>query len=107
MKTVWQVKAPSKAEKLHGSHPTQKPLALIDRCLRASSCPGDLVLDPFMGSGTTGVAAVSLGRKFIGIEKDSAYRRLSVNRIQAGLQHPLEADNPLACALTAAKIENP
>jgi site-specific DNA-methyltransferase (adenine-specific) len=81
MKTVWTFKAPLKAEKSHGSHPTQKPLALVDRCLRASSSPGDLVLDPFCGSGTTGVAAVSLGRRFIGIEKDAAYRQLSCERI--------------------------
>jgi site-specific DNA-methyltransferase (adenine-specific) len=72
----------------HGSHPTQKPLALIDRCLRASSSPGDLVLDPFCGSGTTGVAAISLGRRFIGIEKDAAYRKLSQERIQAAIERP-------------------
>jgi site-specific DNA-methyltransferase (adenine-specific) len=83
MKTVWRFKAPSKEEKIHGLHPTQKPIALIDRCLRVSSSPGDVVLDPFMGSGTTGVAAVSLGRRFIGIEKDPAYRQLSLDRIEA------------------------
>jgi site-specific DNA-methyltransferase (adenine-specific) len=83
MKTVWRFKAPSKAEKSHGSHPTQKPLALVSRCLRSSSSPGDLVMDPFCGSGTTGVAAVSLGRRFIGIEKDTAYRQLSLDRIEA------------------------
>ena len=77
MKTVWRFPAPVKAEKSHGSHPTQKPLALVSRCLRASSSPGDLVLDPFCGSGTTGVAAVSTGRRFIGIEWGSAYWNLA------------------------------
>lgn len=86
MKTVWTFRAPSKAEKSHGPHPTQKPVALIDRCLRASSSPGDVVLDPFCGSGTTGVAAVLLGRRFIGIEKDPAYQQLSQDRIQAVVQ---------------------
>ena len=83
MKTVWRFPAPSKAEKIYGPHPTQKPVALIDRCLRASSSPGDVVLDPFCGSGTTGVAAISLDRKFIGIESDAAYRQVSQERIQA------------------------
>ena len=89
MKTVWTFKAPSKAEKLHGDHPTQKPLALVSRCLLASTSAGDLVLDPFAGSGTTGVAAVSLGRRFIGIEKDAAYRQLSQDRMTA-VVHPQE-----------------
>lgn len=83
MKTVWEFKAPSKGEKSHGSHPTQKPLALIDRCLRASSNPGDLVMDPFCGSGTTGVAAVSLGRRFVGIESDLEHYQLAQTRIKA------------------------
>lgn len=86
MKTVWTFTAPSKAEKSHGSHPTQKPLALVSRCLLASTAPGDLVLDPFCGSGTTGIAAVSLGRKFIGIEKDAAYRHLSQERLKLSIE---------------------
>lgn len=86
MKTVWRFKAPPKDEKSHGSHPTQKPLALIDRCLRASSSPGDVVLDPFCGSGTTGVAAVSLGRRFLGIEKEPAYRQLSQQRVKVAVE---------------------
>ena len=88
MKTVWRFPAPLKAEKAHGSHPTQKPLALVSRCLLASSSPGDVILDPFCGSGTTGVAAVALGRRFIGIEKDPAYRQLSLDRIQAAVWIP-------------------
>jgi site-specific DNA-methyltransferase (adenine-specific) len=54
---VWSVPTPPKSEKQAGRHPTQKPLALLDRIVRAGSSPGELVLDPFNGSGTTGVAA--------------------------------------------------
>ena len=50
MKSVWRFKAPASAEKSHGKHPTQKPLVLLERCLLASTSPGDLVLDPFSGS---------------------------------------------------------
>ena len=85
MKTVWRFPAPPKAEKAHGSHPTQKPLALVSRCLRASTSPGDAVLDPFCGSGTTGVAAVSLGRRFIGIESDLEHYGVAQARMRAGI----------------------
>src|ERR1700676_2463133 len=58
------------------AHPTQKPEALLHRVLLASSRPGDLVLDPFCGSGTTGAVAKRLGRRFIGIERDPGYAAL-------------------------------
>lgn len=73
MRSVWQIGTPSKAEKVHGKHPTQKPELLLDRIVRASTNRGDLILDPFCGSGTTGVIAVREGRRFIGIDLDSAY----------------------------------
>ena len=73
MKTVWKFPAAGRDEKRFGKHPVQKPVALVERCLRASTNPGDLVLDPFVGSGTTGVAALKCGREFVGIEQDSAY----------------------------------
>ncbi|MCX8155513.1 MAG: site-specific DNA-methyltransferase, partial [Verrucomicrobiae bacterium] len=60
MKTVWTLPAPAHREKSFGKHPTQKPLALVERCLLASTHPGDLVLDPFLGSGTTAVACIRL-----------------------------------------------
>ncbi|APB33459.1 DNA methylase N-4/N-6 [Gloeomargarita lithophora Alchichica-D10] len=60
MKNVWRISAPGKDEKLYGKHPTQKPVALVARCLRASTNPGDLVFDPFAGSATTGVATLLL-----------------------------------------------
>ena len=55
MKTVWRLPAAGRDEKKFGKHPTQKPTALIARCLRASTNPGDLVFDPFAGSASTGV----------------------------------------------------
>ena len=81
MKTVWQFKAPNASEKRFGKHPTQKPLALIERCLRASTHEGDVVLDPFAGSGSTGIAAVKLRRRFIGIEIDPAFVAIGAQRL--------------------------
>jgi modification methylase len=65
------------------THPTQKPEALLQRVLLAASNAGDLVLDPFFGSGTTGVAARRLGRSFIGVERDPAYAEAARTRIDA------------------------
>ncbi len=62
-------------------HPTQKPVELIERLVLASSNSGDTVFDPFMGSGTTGVAALRNQRKFIGIEKDAEYFDIAQKRI--------------------------
>jgi modification methylase len=77
-----------KGDKLH---PTQKPEALLRRVLLASSNPGDLVLDPFFGSGTTGVVAKQLGRHFIGIERDNTYAKAAKLRISATEILPPEA----------------
>jgi modification methylase len=65
------------------AHPTQKPEALLHRVLLASSRPGDIVLDPFFGTGTSGAVAKRLGRKFIGIERDPAYVAVARRRIAA------------------------
>ena len=92
MKTVWRMKAPSAREKRFGKHPTQKPLELIERCLRASTNEGDIVLDPFAGSGSTGVAAVALGRRFIGIEVDPEFVDIGVKRLSLELDP--SADEP-------------
>ena len=90
MKCVWQFTPPNKLEKTFGKHPTQKPLALLERCILAASNPGDLIFDPFMGSGTTGVAAVQMGRDFIGIEREERYFDIACRRIeQAQLQGDL------------------
>lgn len=77
---VWTLSAPGSDEKEHGKHPTQKPIALIERCLLASTNPGDLVLDPFLGGGTTAIAAIKLKRGCVGIELDLAHLTLAAKR---------------------------
>ena len=81
MQTVWRFPTPHRSEVRFGKHPTQKPVALIERCLRASTKSGDVVLDPFAGSGSTGVAALRTGRRFIGIEIDEEFTGLCVQRL--------------------------
>jgi site-specific DNA-methyltransferase (adenine-specific) len=78
---VWSLPTPPKSEKRSGRHPTQKPLQLLDRIVRAGSSPNDLVLDPFNGSGTSGVAALAAGRRYVGIDVDRAYLDLTKKRI--------------------------
>ena len=81
MKSVWRFAAPSKSEKSFGRHPTQKPLLLLDRIISASSKPDATVFDPFAGSGTTAVAALSRGRRFVGCEIESEYVLLATKRV--------------------------
>ncbi len=81
MKSVWRMTAPSKGEKQHGKHPTQKPLALLERILAASCPEGGRVLDPFNGSGTTALAAVRAGFAYTGIDLDERYLDLTLARI--------------------------
>jgi site-specific DNA-methyltransferase (adenine-specific) len=66
-------------------HPTQKPVDLFRYLIRTSSDPGDLILDPCIGSGTTAVAALAENRYFLGIERDEAFYRAAVERIGSGL----------------------
>jgi site-specific DNA-methyltransferase (adenine-specific) len=80
MRSVWAINTPKPWEKKYGKHPTQKPLDLLERIVLASTKPGDIVLDPFTGSSTTGLAAVKHGRKFIGIDKEKDYLELSKKR---------------------------
>ena len=72
------------------AHPTQKPEALLHRVLLASSKPGDVVLDPFFGVGSTGAAAKRLGRRFIGIEREQTYADLAAKRIAEVIPTPVE-----------------
>ena len=83
MTDVWRIPAVSIWEKQQGKHPTQKPLRLLYRIILAATNKGDTVLDPFSGSGTTGIAANLLGRKYIGIEQDEHFCKLSLLRRQA------------------------
>lgn len=73
-------------------HPTQKPVAVLRRLIELATDPGDLVLDPFMGVGSTGVAAVGLDRRFIGMELDPAYAAAAQTRVDAltATPHPTE-----------------
>lgn len=80
MKDVWDFSLTKPSEKKMGKHPTQKPLALLERIILASTNNGDLILDPFVGSGTTGVAAKIHNRKFIGIDLEESYLDLAVRR---------------------------
>ena len=81
--SVWRIPAVPRKEKLHGYHPTQKPLRLVRRTILASTREGDLVFDPFCGSGTTGVAAKELDRFFVGAEMEEEFAELAALRIRA------------------------
>ncbi len=99
MRSAWWIPTTPKKEKEHGRHPTQKPLTLMDRIILASTNEGDLILDPFCGSGTTGFAAISAGRYFIGIEKEKEYYKLSNKRLKEAAkaldaqQEPIKAQS--------------
>ena len=88
---IWRFKIEREQE-----HPTQKPLALMGHIVKASSRPSNCVLDPFMGSGTTGVACINLGRKFIGIEREPKYYDIARRRITEALSSPrLPLEEPI------------
>lgn len=82
MLSLWAIKAPGPLEKIYGKHPTQKPLELLNRIVLASTRPGDIVVDPFCGSSTTGIASFREGRQFIGIELEEEYLKISVKRLK-------------------------
>ena len=85
MKSVWEIYPPEPWEKKFGKHPTQKPVALLERILLASSHEGDLVLDPFSGSGTTLLAALRLRRHALGCELSAEFLTLSLRRLCSNL----------------------
>lgn len=82
MRSVWSLGTPKPMEKRFGKHPTQKPFDLLKRIILASTKKGDLVLDPFTGSSTTGLAAYLYGRDFIGIDTEKQYLDLSIKRLE-------------------------
>jgi len=92
MKSVWEVLPPTREEKLFGKHPAQKPIALLERIILASSNEGDLVLDPFMGSGSTAIAALRTKRKFAGTELDSSWNDVSIERIRAEVEQRIRSN---------------
>ena len=80
MKDVWETSLTKPSEKKCGKHTTQKPIALLEKIILASTDENDLILDPFNGSGTTGIVASRLKRKYIGIEKEKEYLELTIRR---------------------------
>jgi len=88
MRNLWEISPPPPREKIHGKHPTQKPLKLLERILLASTNERNVVLDPFNGSGSTGVAALRLGRKYIGVEISEEYLDLTIKRLEDELRKP-------------------
>jgi len=85
MKSVWEIRPPEPWEKKFGKHPTQKPVALLERILLASSSEGDLVLDPFLGSGTAAIAALRLSRQVVGVDFEQAWIQLTLVRLCSDL----------------------
>ncbi|MEX2518712.1 MAG: site-specific DNA-methyltransferase [Paracoccaceae bacterium] len=107
MRSDWEMPICSGHERLKNAegqkaHPTQKPEALLHRVLLASTEPGDVVLDPFFGTGSTGAAAKRLGRRWIGIEREEAYIKVARARIEA-----VELASPDAIVVTASKRKEP
>lgn len=82
MRSIWAINTPKPREKTFGKHPTQKPIDLLRRIVLASTKKGDLIVDPFTGSSTTGLAAYMYGRRFIGVDTEKKYLDLSIKRFE-------------------------
>src|SRR4051794_21933056 len=109
VRSDWTIPLCTGEERLKGGdgkklHPTQKPQALLARVLLAASRPDDLVLDPFCGTGTTGAVARKLGRRFIGVERDSAYAAAAEKRIAAVEPLPAPSLAPFMTAREAPRV---
>lgn len=85
---------PTNSRDREGTHPTEKPLSLMKEIVGLFSNPGEVILDPFMGSGTTGVACATLGRKFIGCELQEQYFDIACRRIEASYNQPRLFEDP-------------
>ena len=108
---VWTLGAPGRDEKEHGKHPTQKPVTLVERCLLASTRENDLVLDPFVGGGTTAIACIRLKRGFIGIELDFAHLCLAQRRadreiIEIWLRHFRVRIDVSVCGVESSRCDD-
>jgi modification methylase len=109
MRSDWVIPLCTGAERLKDAagnklHPTQKPEALLHRVLVTTTRPGDVVLDPFFGSGTTGAVAARLGRRWIGIERDTGYAAAARTRIAAVTRAPDEALRTAASKREAPRV---
>ena len=106
MRSDWLIPLCTGAERLKNSdgkkaHPTQKPEALLHRCILAATKPGELVVDPFFGTGTTGAVARRLGRDYIGFERDADYAQLA----RARIDKVEPCADPAAIAITSKREE--
>lgn len=90
MRSVWTIPHTPMNEKTAGKHPTQKPIELLKRIILSATDAGDVILDPFNGSGTTGFVAGMYGRKYIGIEKEKEYLELTLRRFKEKNMIPSE-----------------
>ena len=109
MRSDWLFPICAGAERLKGAdgrkaHPTQKPEALLYRILAATSQPGDIVLDPFFGTGTTGAVAKRLGRNWIGIERDKRYAQEAIKRIERVVPIAPDAIEPLPAKRSEPRV---
>jgi site-specific DNA-methyltransferase (adenine-specific) len=94
MRSVWSIPTPKNGEKELGKHPTQKPIDLLLRIIKASTNNGNIILDPFNGGGTTGIASLLLGnRYYIGAEIDIKYCELTVKRLLQNKKEPMLFEN--------------
>ncbi|MFY9803900.1 MAG: site-specific DNA-methyltransferase [Candidatus Acidiferrales bacterium] len=96
MKSAWEIYPPGREEKRFGKHPAQKPVELLDRIIRAASNEGDLVLDPFLGGGTTAVAAMRCSRSVVGVEMEAGFVSTTLMRV---------TDELLFVSMTASCVE--
>lgn len=97
MKDVWKLPAIAPWEKSCGKHPTQKPLSVLTRLILASTKPNAWILDPFTGSSTTGIAANLANRRFLGIDQEEDFLKISIER-------KLEIENPKIAAVYRQKL---
>jgi len=81
MRSLWSIPLTPRSEKMHGKHSTQKPLELLRRIITASTIENGMVLDPFNGSGTTGIVARECGRRYLGIDMMGEYLEMTERRL--------------------------
>jgi site-specific DNA-methyltransferase (adenine-specific) len=82
MRTLWEFPVTPKKERGEGGHPSQKPLALVERLVELMTKPGEVIVDPFCGAGTLGVAAARLGRRYVLVESVPEYAAYARRRIE-------------------------
>jgi site-specific DNA-methyltransferase (adenine-specific) len=93
MRNLWEVPVTPKKERLNGGHPSQKPFALVERLIQVGTRPGDIVLDCFAGAGTTSVAAVLHGRRWVAIEADPKYVSIARARVETAMATEVAGKN--------------